>query len=108
MTISFRTQTFHDIKNKIADESVQTEDQINNIITSYGIDPSEYRNEWNVYGSLIEEGKVNPEEGFGPGLVAVPMSAIGRAAEGILRRRRTCRAHPGPRRPRGGPRFRPR
>tara|TARA_R110000751_G_scaffold16391_1_gene51900 strand:- start:588 stop:4151 length:3564 start_codon:yes stop_codon:yes gene_type:complete len=83
MTISFRTQTFHDIRNKIGQEELTT-DQVEDVITSYGISSDEYKTEFSNYLDLKEKGEINTEEGFGPGLIAVPMSAMGRAAEGVV------------------------
>ena len=48
MGISFRTQTFHDIKNKIAGDDVAPE-QVEGIIESYGVNPDEYYKEYDSF-----------------------------------------------------------
>lgn len=83
MGISFRTQTFHDIKNKIAGDDVAPE-QVEGIIESYGVNPDEYYKEYDSFFDKYEKGEVDPTEGFGPAPVAMVTSALGRAGKGIV------------------------
>ena len=48
MGISYRTQTFHDIKNRLASDDVLP-DQMDDIVSSYGVDPDEYFKEYDSY-----------------------------------------------------------
>ena len=83
MGISFRTQTFHDIKDKIASDDVAPE-QVEGIIESYGVNPDEYYKEYDSFFDKYEKGEIDPTEGFGPAPVAMFTSALGRAATGVV------------------------
>ena len=86
MGISYRTQTFHDIKHKLANlegDDVNPE-KVESIIESFGVDVDKYFDESEVYYKKYDRGEVDPSEGFGPAPVAMVTSALGRAGKGIV------------------------
>jgi hypothetical protein len=56
MSISYRTQTFHDIKHKLAQDDLRPE-QAEGIIESYGIKPDEYFKEYDLFFDKYEKGE---------------------------------------------------
>ena len=86
MTISFNTETFHDIRKELISQGDNlSKEKLDEIVSSHDVDPKEYVKEWKVY----EKAK---SEGFDPteysGVLGAPGRIVGRAVgevgEGII------------------------
>ena len=57
MPVSYKTQGFHDIRQRLEADDV-TSDNVDEVIKSFGEKPEEYKAEWETYTSGLRDGSI--------------------------------------------------